>query len=139
MNKIKLNKSYGNSQCSLHTHCSEHLISCIGGDLELHKAAERGGYGDERYEHLEFQKKVAQHYMLLEDSSWKKAAERGYGDERRASRVSEESCQHYMLLEDSSWKAHPAPWKMWKTGEGDGIRICLELPERKALSSLLSY
>ncbi|MBA0732282.1 hypothetical protein Gogos_016385, partial [Gossypium gossypioides] len=35
------------------------------------KAAERGGYGGERYEQLEFQRKVAQHYKLLKDSSWK--------------------------------------------------------------------
>ncbi|CAJ2659017.1 unnamed protein product [Trifolium pratense] len=35
------------------------------------KAAERGGYGDERYEKLEFQKKVAEHYKVLHDASWK--------------------------------------------------------------------
>lgn len=35
------------------------------------KAAERGGYGDERYEQLEFQKKVAGSYLSLRDSSWK--------------------------------------------------------------------
>ncbi|XVF71485.1 hypothetical protein PTKIN_Ptkin12aG0041100 [Pterospermum kingtungense] len=40
-------------------------------DIPPEKAAERGGYGGERYEQLEFQKKVAQHYKLLEDSSWK--------------------------------------------------------------------
>jgi thymidylate kinase len=34
------------------------------------KAAERGGYGAERYEKLEFQKKVAEHYYALRDSSW---------------------------------------------------------------------
>ncbi|XP_019261051.1 PREDICTED: thymidylate kinase-like isoform X2 [Nicotiana attenuata] len=35
------------------------------------KAAERGGYGGERYEQLEFQKKVAKSYLTLHDSSWK--------------------------------------------------------------------
>lgn len=35
------------------------------------KAAERGGYGGERYEQLEFQKKVAQFYHKLFDASWK--------------------------------------------------------------------
>ncbi|XVF20675.1 hypothetical protein REPUB_Repub12eG0022300 [Reevesia pubescens] len=40
-------------------------------DIPAEKAAERGGYGDERYEQLEFQRKVAQHYKLLKDSSWK--------------------------------------------------------------------
>ncbi|KAH0760241.1 hypothetical protein KY290_023734 [Solanum tuberosum] len=31
----------------------------------------RGGYGGERYEQLEFQKKVAKSYLALHDSSWK--------------------------------------------------------------------
>lgn len=35
------------------------------------RAAERGGYGDERYERVEFQKKVADFYQTLRDSSWK--------------------------------------------------------------------
>ncbi|XP_045823966.1 ATP-dependent RNA helicase DBP2-like isoform X2 [Trifolium pratense] len=35
------------------------------------EAAERGGYGDERYKKLEFQKKVAEHYKVLHDASWK--------------------------------------------------------------------
>ncbi|XP_021900733.1 thymidylate kinase isoform X3 [Carica papaya] len=35
------------------------------------KAAQRGGYGGERYEQLDFQKKVAQCYEVLSDSSWK--------------------------------------------------------------------
>lgn len=35
------------------------------------KAAERGGYGGERYEKLEFQKKVADWYKVLHDVSWK--------------------------------------------------------------------
>jgi thymidylate kinase len=37
----------------------------------LQKAAERGGYGAERYEQLEFQRKVAQCYQVLHDPSWK--------------------------------------------------------------------
>ena len=37
----------------------------------LQKAAERGGYGGERYEQLEFQKKVARCYQVLHDASWK--------------------------------------------------------------------
>lgn len=40
-------------------------------DIPPEKAAERGGYGGERYEQLEFQKKVAQFYKVLSDSSWK--------------------------------------------------------------------
>jgi len=39
--------------------------------LNHQKAAERGGYGGERYEQLEFQKKVAKCYQALCDSSWK--------------------------------------------------------------------
>ncbi|XP_078170488.1 P-loop containing nucleoside triphosphate hydrolases superfamily protein isoform X2 [Carex rostrata] len=39
-------------------------------DIPPEKAAERGGYGTERYEKLEFQKKVAEHYYALRDSSW---------------------------------------------------------------------
>ncbi|MFS7980899.1 putative dTMP kinase [Helianthus anomalus] len=35
------------------------------------KAAERGGYGGERYEKLEFQKNVARYYKKLSDVSWK--------------------------------------------------------------------
>ncbi|OMO73413.1 Thymidylate kinase [Corchorus olitorius] len=57
--------------------CKAPEIGLIAPDLVLYlditpeKAAERGGYGGERYEQLEFQKKVAQRYKLLEDSSWK--------------------------------------------------------------------
>ncbi|CAN1133606.1 Thymidylate kinase [Linum perenne] len=40
-------------------------------DIPPEKAAERGGYGGERYEQLEFQKKVAECYHALHDSSWK--------------------------------------------------------------------
>ncbi|KAJ0980459.1 hypothetical protein J5N97_008714 [Dioscorea zingiberensis] len=40
-------------------------------DVSPERAAERGGYGTERYEHLEFQRKVAQHYANLQDASWK--------------------------------------------------------------------
>ncbi|KAL2509583.1 P-loop containing nucleoside triphosphate hydrolase superfamily protein [Forsythia ovata] len=40
-------------------------------DISPEKAAERGGYGEERYEQLEFQKKVAQSYKMLSDASWK--------------------------------------------------------------------
>ncbi|CAN0879725.1 Thymidylate kinase [Linum grandiflorum] len=39
-------------------------------DIPPEKAAERGGYGGERYEQLEFQKKVAECYRALRDSSW---------------------------------------------------------------------
>ncbi|OVA15378.1 Thymidylate kinase [Macleaya cordata] len=35
------------------------------------KASERGGYGGEKYEQLEFQRKVAQHYEILHDATWK--------------------------------------------------------------------
>ncbi|GFQ04557.1 thymidylate kinase [Phtheirospermum japonicum] len=40
-------------------------------DISPEKAAERGGYGGERYEKLEFQKTVAQSYKALSDSTWK--------------------------------------------------------------------
>lgn len=40
-------------------------------NLLLQKAAERGGYGGERYEKIEFQKQVANHYHSLRDSTWK--------------------------------------------------------------------
>ncbi|XP_011097317.1 thymidylate kinase isoform X1 [Sesamum indicum] len=40
-------------------------------DISPEKAAERGGYGGERYEQLEFQKRVAQSYKMLRDSTWK--------------------------------------------------------------------
>ncbi|XP_054812967.1 thymidylate kinase isoform X2 [Prosopis cineraria] len=40
-------------------------------DISPEKAAERGGYGGERYEKLEFQKKVAETYKVLLDASWK--------------------------------------------------------------------
>ena len=39
--------------------------------LLLQAAAERGGYGGERYERLEFQKKVEQKFKVLKDSTWK--------------------------------------------------------------------
>ncbi|KAK4477331.1 hypothetical protein RD792_016548 [Penstemon davidsonii] len=40
-------------------------------DISPEKAAERGGYGGERYEQLEFQKKVALSYQMLCDDTWK--------------------------------------------------------------------
>ncbi|KAF5456883.1 hypothetical protein F2P56_026313 [Juglans regia] len=40
-------------------------------DIQPEKAAERAGYGGERYEQLEFQRKVAQCYEVLCDASWK--------------------------------------------------------------------
>ncbi|KAK6913008.1 Thymidylate kinase-like domain [Dillenia turbinata] len=45
----------------------------VKGDLDIspEKAAERGGYGGERYEQLDFQRKVSQQYKSLEDASWK--------------------------------------------------------------------
>ncbi|XP_020107234.1 thymidylate kinase-like isoform X2 [Ananas comosus] len=39
-------------------------------DVPPEKAAERGGYGLEKYEQLDFQGKVAEHYHNLLDSSW---------------------------------------------------------------------
>lgn len=39
--------------------------------VPLQKAAERGGYGGERYERLDFQKKVEEKYQALRDPSWK--------------------------------------------------------------------
>ncbi|CAG8558040.1 8241_t:CDS:2 [Ambispora leptoticha] len=40
-------------------------------DLEPEEAVKRGGYGKERYENLEFQKKVRKVFLDLKDSSWK--------------------------------------------------------------------
>ncbi|KAF8102432.1 hypothetical protein N665_0198s0135 [Sinapis alba] len=40
-------------------------------DISPERAAERGGYGDERYERVDFQRKVAGFYQTLRDSSWK--------------------------------------------------------------------
>ncbi|XP_021740069.1 thymidylate kinase-like [Chenopodium quinoa] len=40
-------------------------------DISPEKAAERGGYGDERYERLDFQGKVREKYQALHDASWK--------------------------------------------------------------------
>lgn len=40
-------------------------------DIPPEKAAERGGYGGERYERLDFQKKVEEKYQALHDPSWK--------------------------------------------------------------------
>ncbi|KAL3644025.1 dTMP kinase [Castilleja foliolosa] len=40
-------------------------------DISPEKVVERGGYGGERYEKLEFQKTVAQSYKALSDSTWK--------------------------------------------------------------------
>lgn len=48
--------------------CHAKLIDRFG---KYQKAAERGGYGGERYEQLEFQRKVAQSYRALSDASWK--------------------------------------------------------------------
>jgi len=39
-------------------------------DIAPEKAAERGGYGGERYEQLDFQRKVAELYTALSDSAW---------------------------------------------------------------------
>ncbi|XP_057820684.2 thymidylate kinase isoform X2 [Cryptomeria japonica] len=39
-------------------------------DIPPEKAAERGGYGGERYEKLNFQKEVAKLFKALQDSNW---------------------------------------------------------------------
>ncbi|KAI4366915.1 hypothetical protein MLD38_022716 [Melastoma candidum] len=57
--------------------CKAPEIGLLAPDLVLYldippeKAAERGGYGTERYEKLEFQRKVADCYKVLQDPSWK--------------------------------------------------------------------
>ncbi|XP_015901678.1 thymidylate kinase isoform X2 [Ziziphus jujuba] len=57
--------------------CKAPEIGLLAPDVVLYlnippeKAAERGGYGGERYEKLEFQRKVAQSYQNLHDASWK--------------------------------------------------------------------
>ncbi|KAG8651636.1 hypothetical protein MANES_06G007550v8 [Manihot esculenta] len=40
-------------------------------DITPEKAVKRGGYRGERYEKLEFQRKVAESYQALHDPSWK--------------------------------------------------------------------
>ncbi|KAF3775266.1 Thymidylate kinase [Nymphaea thermarum] len=40
-------------------------------DINPEKAAERGGYGGERYEQLEFQRNVMKQYQMLRDPTWK--------------------------------------------------------------------
>ncbi|CAM8965349.1 unnamed protein product [Rhodiola kirilowii] len=40
-------------------------------DIKPEEAAERGGYGGERYEQLEFQTKVSKQYQTMRDHSWK--------------------------------------------------------------------
>lgn len=40
-------------------------------DLPLEEAAKRGQYGDERYENLEFQRKVSDVYSRLKEQNWK--------------------------------------------------------------------
>ncbi|KAI8019558.1 Thymidylate kinase [Camellia lanceoleosa] len=49
----------------------EVICSIIKFVVEVKKAAERGGYGGERYGQLEFQRKVALSYQILHDASWK--------------------------------------------------------------------
>ncbi|CAI5479024.1 unnamed protein product [Closterium sp. Yama58-4] len=39
-------------------------------DIDPQRAAERGGYGGERYEKVEFQQRVAQHFHALKDDTW---------------------------------------------------------------------
>ncbi|GJP37990.1 hypothetical protein CLOM_g22433 [Closterium sp. NIES-68] len=39
-------------------------------DINPQHAAERGGYGGERYEKVEFQQRVAQHFYALKDDTW---------------------------------------------------------------------
>ncbi|CAI5971719.1 unnamed protein product [Closterium sp. NIES-65] len=39
-------------------------------DIDPQHAAERGGYGGERYEKVEFQQRVAQHFHALKDDTW---------------------------------------------------------------------
>jgi len=58
---VHLNSIHGLSSCFI----------MVNVNLLLQKAAERGGYGGERYEKIEFQKKVAEHYHSLRDSTWK--------------------------------------------------------------------
>ncbi|KAL8161333.1 hypothetical protein V2J09_012822 [Rumex salicifolius] len=60
-----------------HDWCKAPEIGLLAPDMVLYldiapeKAAERGGYGGERYEHLDFQKNVAEKYKLLRDPTWK--------------------------------------------------------------------
>ncbi|KAL4570098.1 hypothetical protein LXL04_025749 [Taraxacum kok-saghyz] len=57
--------------------CKAPEVGLLAPDLVMYlnippeKAAERGGYGGERYEQLEFQKNVAKYYEKLNDPSWK--------------------------------------------------------------------
>lgn len=40
-------------------------------DIPPEKAADRGGYGGERYEQLEFQQEVSKRYQILRDATWR--------------------------------------------------------------------
>ncbi|XP_057787189.1 thymidylate kinase [Salvia miltiorrhiza] len=57
--------------------CKAPEIGLLAPDLVVYleispeQAAERGGYGGERYEKLEFQKRVAESYKTLRDATWK--------------------------------------------------------------------
>nr|KAJ0224135.1 hypothetical protein LSAT_V11C200084490 [Lactuca sativa] len=57
--------------------CKAPEVGLLAPDLVMYlnippeKAAERGGYGGERYEQLEFQKNVGKYYEMLSDPSWK--------------------------------------------------------------------
>ncbi|KAF9606777.1 hypothetical protein IFM89_028153 [Coptis chinensis] len=56
--------------------CKAPEIGLLAPDLVLYldippeKAADRGGYGVEKYEQLEFQQNVSQHYQILRDDTW---------------------------------------------------------------------
>lgn len=52
-------------------HAGLHISGTEKSFQNLQKAAERAGYGGERYEQLEFQRKVARCYEVLRDASWK--------------------------------------------------------------------
>ncbi|MBA0653360.1 hypothetical protein Goklo_020544 [Gossypium klotzschianum] len=88
-------------------------------DIPPEKAAERGGYGGERYEQLEFQKKVAQHYKLLEDSSWKVI-------------LCFISCHIAIATRCHDDRCFPMHRRCGETSGGDRIGTCRDLSEREA-------
>ena len=55
---------------SYHMFTIYHITCLHPFDKLIQVAAERGGYGAERYEKLDFQVEVAKQYRLLQDPTW---------------------------------------------------------------------
>ena len=55
----------------VHKYDNSSLVESLMIDADFQRAAERGGYGEERYEKLEFQRRVSDCYHRLQDATWK--------------------------------------------------------------------